>query len=183
MSMVRISFIALLFLMFWQFVASASENGTMSPEMTLVERASDESVTFHSVRQSDLAIVYVDYFNGGEPVDLDILEKVSGRSIFSDRPDGPKITVFAIGSMNSYPDENRFPVYIDDSFSAPDLLGIDLYPYVLTVDCQGNIIGQMHFEPPSQPGDPLQTSGLLESGKWSFIQESIQRAVKSGACK
>ena len=183
MSMVRISCMAVLFLMFWQAVTFASENGTLLPEMTLLDRASGEAVTFHSKRQNDMAIIYVDFFNGGEPVDLEILSKVSGRSIYSDRPDGPKITVFAIGSMNSYPDENRFPVFIDDAFSAPDLLGIDLYPYVLTVDCQGNIIGQMYFEPPSQPGDPLQTSGLLESGKWQFIQESVQRAVKSGACK
>ena len=63
-----------------------------------------------------MAIVYVDFFNGGESVDLEILAKVSGKSIYSDRPDGPKIKVFAIGSMNSYPDENRFPVFVDDAF-------------------------------------------------------------------
>lgn len=178
----RVSLI-LMVLFLWQTPVFAVDNGTLFPDVTFQERVSGENATFYEMRQNDMAIVYIDFFNAGKPVDLDILAKISGRAIFSDRPDGQKIKVFAIGAINSYPDEDRFPVFIDDAFSAPDLLGISLYPYVLTVDCQGAVIGQMHFEPPSMPGDPIQTKGLVEEGKWRFIQESVQRAVSSGACK
>lgn len=182
MSVFRIGYVLLL-LLFWQTSVFAVNNGESFPDVTLQDRASGENTTFNDTRQNDMAIVYIDFFNGGEPVDLEILAKVDGKAIFSDKPDGLKIKVFAVGSINSFPDEKRFPVLVDDSFSLPVLLDISLYPYVVTVDCQGAVIGQMHFEPPSQPGDPIQSKGLLESGKWKFIQESVQRSVKSGACK
>lgn len=160
----------------------AATNGSLFPDVALQVRASTESTSFHTLRQNDMAIVYIDFFNAGEPSDAEILAKVNDRAIYQDRPDGPKIRVFAIGSMNSFQDEDRFPVLIDDAFSAPALLDINDYPYVVSVDCQGNIIGQLFFEPPSAPGEPIRSKGLLESGKWEFIQESVQRAVDSGAC-
>ncbi len=183
MFFVRVCLVSLLLLLGWQSTALAVDNGAKFPDLNLLDRASGESVDFHAVRQNNMAIVYVDFFNSGAPIDLDILAKVAGKALYSDRPDGTKIEIFAIGSMNSYQDETRFTVLIDDAFSLPNLLDIDLYPYVLTIDCQGNIIGQLYFEPPSAPGDPIKTRGLLESGKWQFIKESVQRAAKSGTCQ
>ena len=172
----------ILLLVSLQANAFGANNGEPFPPLSLQDRASGEALSFQAARQSDMAIVYIDFFNAGDPVDLEILAKVADRAIYKDRPDGPKIKVFAIGSMNAFEDENRFPVLVDDAFSAPDLLDLSLYPYVLSVDCQGKIIGQLYFEPPSAPGESIQTKGLLESGKWQFIQESVQRAVDSGAC-
>ncbi len=183
MSFARVCFMAVLLLWGWQSVVFAVDNGMKFPDLALLDRTTGEPIGFHAARQNNMAIVYVDFFNGGEPIDLDILAKVTGKALYSDRQDGAKIEVFAIGSMNSYQDETRFTVLVDDSFNLPGLLGIDLYPYVLTVDCQGNIVGQLYFEPPSAPGDPIKTRGLIESGKWQFIKESVQRAAKSGACQ
>ena len=183
MFIVRICLMMVLLLGVLQSMAFAVDNGARFPDLTLLDRASGEAVDFHTARQNNMAIVYVDFFNGGEPIDLEILAKVTGKAIYSDRPDGAKIEVFAIGSMNSFPEETRFTVLVDDAFSLPGALGIDLYPYVLSIDCQGNVVGQIYFEPPSAPNDPIKTKGLLEQGKWQFIQESVQRAVKSGACQ
>lgn len=183
MSVLRVLFSLVALLLLWSPQGFAVNNGSRFPDLTLLERSSGETVSFQTARQGNLAIIYVDYFNGGEAVDLSILARVTDKAIYKDRPDGPKIKVFTIGSMNTFPGESRFPILVDDAFAVPDRLGITAYPYVITVDCQGNVIGQLHFEPASDPADPIKSKGLLEPGKWQFIQGSIQRAVKSGACR
>lgn len=183
MSIVRIGCLIAVILVCMQATVSAVNNGDRFPDLTLPERVTGNLVDFHSARQNNMAIVYVDFFGSGSLDDLALLAKISDETIYQNRPDGSKIKVFAIGSMNSFLGEDRFTVLDDDSFSVPDLLAISSFPYMLTIDCQGNVIGQIYFEPPSDPGDPNITSGLSDAGKGQFIQESVQRAVKSGACQ